>query len=93
MNIKIVALQILIAISSLSCAQETPKVKHVAKMKPSNELKNVKVANTEDPICKMQTADFLKDTVIYKGKIYGFCSDHCKAEFKKNPEKYVKIAK
>ncbi|MDN5397107.1 MAG: YHS domain-containing protein [Chryseobacterium sp.] len=31
----------------------------------------------------------MKDTAVYKGKTYGFCSSLCKDEFKKNPEKYV----
>ena len=86
-------LTILLSVSAFSCAQETPKVKHVSKMKPATDLKNVKVVNAEDPVCKMKTADYLKDTADYKGKKYGFCSDHCKAEFKKNPEKYDQNAK
>lgn len=80
---------ILFSISALSCAQEAPKVKQVSKMKPKTDLKGVKVVNADDPICHMKTAEFLKDTVIYKGKSYGFCSDHCKKEFKKNPSKYA----
>ncbi|WP_312823366.1 YHS domain-containing protein [Epilithonimonas sp.] len=90
---RISILSILLSVSALSCAQEAPKVKHVSKMKPATDLKNVKVANAEDPICKMKTADYLKDTVSYKGKLYGFCSDHCKKEFEKNPEKYAQNAK
>ena len=86
---KTLVLTILLSVSAFSCAQESPKVKHVSKMKPAKDLKNVKVVNTEDPVCKMKTADFLKDTANYNGKLYGFCSDHCKAEFKKNPEKYA----
>lgn len=75
--------------STISCAQETPKVKHTYKMKPKTDLKGIKVVNTLDPICQMKTAEFLKDTALYKGKTYGFCSDYCKKEFKKNPAKYV----
>lgn len=52
-------------------------------------LKNVKVVNEDDPVCHMKTAEFLKDTAVYKGNIYGFCSDNCKKTFKKNPDKYV----
>lgn len=74
----------------MSCAQETPKVKQVKKMAPKKEMKGVKVVNAEDPICQMKTAEFLKDTAVYKGKTYGFCSDFCKSEFKKNPHIYVK---
>ncbi len=50
----------------------------------------VKVVNKKDPICGMNTAQFLTDTAIYQKKIYGFCSKSCKVEFKKNPKKYVK---
>lgn len=50
----------------------------------------VKVVNEKDPICGMNTAQFLTDTAIYQKKIYGFCSKSCKVEFKKNPKKYMK---
>ena len=50
----------------------------------------VKVVNEKDPICGMNTAQFLTDTASYQKKIYGFCSKSCKVEFKKNPKKYVK---
>jgi len=38
----------------------------------------------------MKTAEYLKDTAVYKGQVYGFCSSHCKDEFKKQPENYLK---
>lgn len=80
----------LLSISLLSCAQETPKVKHSKSMDtPKENLKNVKVVNAEDPVCHMKTADYLKFTATYKNKVYGFCSASCKNEFNKNPEKYV----
>lgn len=81
-------LTVLLSLLIMSCGQETVKVKHV-KMKPKNDLKGIMVANVEDPICHMKTADFLKDTAVYNNKVYGFCSDHCKTEFKKNPAKYA----
>ena len=28
----------------------------------------------------------------YQGKKYGFCSDYCKEQFAKEPEKYLKAA-
>jgi YHS domain-containing protein len=51
---------------------------------------NVKVVNEEDPICGMKTAQFLKDTLTYNKKLYGFCGTHCKEAFKKEPKKYIK---
>ena len=74
----------------VSCAKnENLEVKKVTKMKAENSLSGVVVVNELDPVCEMATQDYLKDTVIYKKKVYGFCSDHCKAEFKKEPEKFV----
>ncbi|ASK31582.1 ATPase P [Chryseobacterium sp. T16E-39] len=83
-------LTVLLSVSLFSCAQETPKVKHSKSMStPTENLKNVKVVNAEDPVCHMKTADYLKFTSTYKNKVYGFCSASCKDEFNKNPEKYV----
>ena len=70
-----------VAVSLLSYSQETKKA--TAKL-------NVKVVNEEDPICGMKTAQFLKDTLTYNKKLYGFCGTHCKEAFKKEPKKYIK---
>ena len=71
----------LVAVSRLSYSQETKKAP--AKL-------NVKVVNEEDPICGMKTAQYLKDTLTYNKKLYGFCGTHCKEAFKKEPKKYIK---
>jgi YHS domain-containing protein len=28
---------------------------------------------------------------VYKGKVYYFCSSHCKRAFERDPEKYLKL--
>ncbi|MDG4651739.1 YHS domain-containing protein [Chryseobacterium arthrosphaerae] len=85
-----VILTALLSIVLFSCAKETPQVKHKSNMSSTKEnITNVQVANEEDPICHMKTAEFLKDTAVYKNKTYGFCSAYCKDEFKQNPEKYA----
>lgn len=71
-----------VAISILSSCQQTPETKKVHDHKNDPKL-DVKVVNEEDPICGMKTAQFLKDTAVYKGKTYGFCNKLCKEEFKK----------
>ena len=71
----------LVAVSLLSYSQATKQ--------PPAKL-NVKVVNEEDPICGMKTAQFLKDTLTYNKKLYGFCGTHCKEAFKKEPKKYIK---
>ncbi len=44
-----------------------------------------------DPVCGMEvdpsTAQF---KTLYKGKIYYFCSSHCKVAFEKDPETYLR---
>lgn len=82
----------LVLLLSLSCLKETPTIKHVKKTAPVLNLKILKLQNTKDPICDMSTADYLKDTAVYKGNTYGFCSVNCKKEFKKNPLKYAENA-
>ena len=76
-------------VSTISYAQDNTTVKKVQKKK-AIASKTLKVVNALDPICDMKTADHLSDTAVYKGKIYGFCSSHCKKEFKKSPAQYAK---
>jgi len=40
------------------------------------------------PVCGIEVKE-KKSGYEYKGKIYFFCSDSCKAKFKKSPEKYA----
>lgn len=57
------------------------------------ETVNVKVSDLATPkdfICGMDVVDgSIADTASYEGKLYGFCSKECKAEFAKEPAKYV----
>lgn len=79
-----------LSVSLLACAQENPKVKHKMKNNPTKTTaQKVKFVNSVDPICNMPTEADMKDTAVYKGKTYGFCSAYCKVEFKKTPEKYA----
>lgn len=73
---------IFLVFSTSAFAQTTPT-------KKTTKL-DVKVVNEEDPICGMKTAQFLKDTLTYDKKVYGFCNTRCKETFKKDPKKYVK---
>jgi YHS domain-containing protein len=41
-----------------------------------------------DMVCGKQVAD-ARNTSVYKNKEYSFCSNTCKKEFEKNPEKYI----
>ncbi len=41
-----------------------------------------------DPVCGMRASDSI--TFTYKDKEYVFCSDHCRSQFEKDPESYIK---
>ncbi|MEM2136669.1 MAG: YHS domain-containing protein [Candidatus Methanomethylicia archaeon] len=44
-----------------------------------------------DPVCGMDVdSNKTPFKTIYKGKIYYFCSMHCKRVFEENPEYYLK---
>ncbi|MBN2365768.1 MAG: YHS domain-containing protein [Calditrichaeota bacterium] len=43
-----------------------------------------------DLVCGMDLRKYaIKDTAIYEGQLYGFCSEYCKKKFMENPEKYL----
>ena len=48
------------------------------------------VDNKQDPSCGMPLTAGIGDTVHFKGKVYGFCSDECKQIFLKNPDSLSK---
>jgi len=50
------------------------------------------VDNKKDPNCGMPVTAGIADTVHYKEKVYGFCSDECRDAFLKNPDALVKNA-
>lgn len=44
----------------------------------------------QDPVCKIVIEkNKAKTSFDYKGRTYFFCSEECKEEFIKNPEKYM----
>jgi YHS domain-containing protein len=47
------------------------------------------VVNTTDFACGMPVSAGISDTCHYENKAYGFCSAECKAEFQKEPAKYL----
>lgn len=49
------------------------------------------LADNKDHSCGMTLKDgHINDTVLYNGKIYGFCATGCKEEFLKDPEAVLK---
>lgn len=61
-----------------------------AAAKKENTVKVAELATNKDFVCDMELTEPLGDTTMYNGKMYGFCHENCKAEFLKDPAKYVK---
>lgn len=52
-------------------------------------LAKLDYASKKDLSCGMPISAGLSDTTTYKGKLYGFCSAECKADFLKDPEAHL----
>lgn len=51
-----------------------------------------KLVSTVDPVCGMAIDPNTRTTFLYKGQLYGFCSDHCRETFAANPQNYLKTS-
>jgi len=51
---------------------------------------NIKFDSKWDLSCGMPVTAGVEDTAHYKGKVYGFCSKECKADFLKDPAAAIK---
>jgi len=60
---------------------------------PAKDFSKLDFANKKDIVCHMPLTASIGDTATYQGKLYGFCSAECKAEFTKDPAGYVAKAK
>jgi len=50
------------------------------------------MAKAVDPVCGMEVdAERTAYKVVYKGKVFYFCSSHCKRAFESDPEKYLEL--
>ena len=83
----------LVAVFIFSCQQNKQQPQeHTSASKQSIDVTVDMLAVAVDPNCGMdmhKTA--VKDTTVYEGKLYGFCSTGCKTAFLKNPQE--KLAK
>lgn len=50
---------------------------------------NIAFDNDIDYACGMKVQPEFTDTLHYNGKVFGFCSESCKDEFKANPESFL----
>ncbi|MEO6316495.1 MAG: YHS domain-containing protein [Chitinophagaceae bacterium] len=89
----VVALAFFVACNEQSATQPpVAQQDSTAKPETTNAFTGVDFAVNKDLSCGMPLTAGLEDTAHYKGKIYGFCSAECKADFEKNAAVYVQQA-
>lgn len=54
-----------------------------------NDLSRIKLASSKDLVCGMALSMSPGDTMQFKGRVYGFCSDICKSAFMRDPESFA----
>lgn len=76
-----------------SCNRGADKEEQTSTPAPESTMVDIKVtelATTKDFVCGMDVVEgSIADTASFDGKLYGFCSTECKAEFVKNPQSYL----
>jgi YHS domain-containing protein len=50
---------------------------------------DIKLAVSKDLACGMPLSMSPEDTAVFKGKVYGFCSEVCKEKFLQHPEAFI----
>ena len=58
---------------------------------PAMRKTMAKLSVYKDPVCGMTVKDGVPDTLNYKGKVLGFCSDRCKEKFIASLEEKIKL--
>jgi YHS domain-containing protein len=90
---KIIGIIIIAAAVSCNRSNKTVPGKKMETMSAKDSTKNnlaaLSYASTKDLSCGMPITAGVSDTATYKGKLYGFCSGECKADFLKDPEAHL----
>jgi YHS domain-containing protein len=93
---KIIGLSLVLALFA-SCSNQDKTVTNEQSMEMKQDSATTEVAaytpemvvNKKDYSCGMPVTAGISDTCHVDGKAYGFCSSECKAEFLKDPKKYI----
>ncbi len=74
----------------LSCTHGNAQEKAIEKKTDiKKSIRESQLASKKDLVCGMPVYKYLKDTVLYEGKIYGFCGEACKIDFLKSPANFI----
>ncbi|MDB5284840.1 MAG: hypothetical protein JWO06_3915 [Bacteroidota bacterium] len=82
---------VMASIALASCNNKTAENKPAEQKEQKGvNIKLAQLASKTDYSCKMTLDEgSIADTASYHGKLYGFCSSECKADFMKDPESHL----
>jgi YHS domain-containing protein len=74
-----------------ACNSNTPESKNIETKQAKPRLSIAMLSIPHDYVCGMDLDrdEFVADTTLYNGKVYGFCAPECKQEFIKNPQQFL----
>ena len=76
--------------ASCNTKKATPADENISAPPKAINIKLSELATKKDLNCDMDLIQgAIGDTALYQGKIYGFCSVECKADFLKDPEAHL----
>jgi YHS domain-containing protein len=95
----VLSLSAVIFLTIVTTAQENPQ-KEQKEIEQQTQVKSVQTSDSTETgskeiwnkVCPVKGNAVEEDTptVVYNGKLYGFCCPGCDTKFAKNPEKYAK---
>lgn len=88
-GITVTVLAALTLLAGPGCSESAGPAPAPALTEPAPKVSSDKLALKVDPFCGMRLENAVADVYSYRGAQYGFCSDYCKDEFAKDPEKYL----
>jgi YHS domain-containing protein len=75
-----------VACSNTETKTENTTMSKAATADSTHKFSPQTVDNKKDPVCGMPASAGIEDTIHYKDKAIGFCSDECRDQFLKNAE-------
>ncbi len=80
-----------VAVAALTACNNSQSDASATADKKEFKFSAAQLSDPKDHVCGMDVDmdEMIADTMLYNGKIYGFCDPGCKEEFAKNPEQYL----
>jgi len=91
MMVNLVLLTVLLFLTNCTVEKKAEmEMKSEVKVEKTIDFTADMLTTSIDLVCEMDlTKHAIKDTTIYEGQLYGFCSEYCKQKFLEDPEAMI----